>query len=981
MSATSFGLIRDIPIPSLNLSFQEYRHEGTGARHFHLATDDTNNAFLVAFLTVPQDSTGVAHILEHTSLCGSKRFPVRDPFFMMIRRSLNTFMNAFTASDWTAYPFASQNRKDFDNLLEVYLDAAFFPLLDPMDFAQEGHRVEFSVPADSNSALEYKGVVYNEMKGAMSSPVSQVAQVLQSKLFPTITYHHNSGGDPDAIPDLSLAGLKSFHARHYHPSNAVFMTYGSFSPQDHQERMESLVLRHFESQEMNLRIGDEQRFASPREEQSVYATDETDLARKSHVLLGWLLGNSTDVYASMQARLLAGVLLDNSASPLRHALETTGLGTAPSELCGLDDSTRETTFVCGLEGCEGADANAIEVLVLNTLEKLAKDGVDQSVIESVVHQVELAQREVSGGGFPYGLQLMVRSLSPALYGGDPYAALDIDPVLETLREEVKDPSYLPSLIRELLLDNPHRIRLTMRPDPTLIEQRQGAEHERLERTRVALSDAERLTLIEQAEALRLRQESEDNPEVLPKVTIEDVPNELAIPEPQQVESEPVRTTLYTPGTNGLVYVQLVADLPSLDAETLPLLPIFCDFLADVGCGQRDYLQAQEWQAAVTGGVRARTSVRSAVDSLAHPKGYFVLAGKALARNRDGLIELLRETFLGARFDELDRLRELVAQARLHAEAQVTDSGHSLAMLAATAGMSTCAWLEHTWGGLEGLQALKQLDQQIDSPQELAALGATLGRLREQLSASACEVMLVCDPGNAQALHQSLAEQWSDFGSRSSRKLTTGDGLATLGAGFPHQFPHFVSEAWTTNTQVNFCAQAFVAPPQAHADAPALRVLGGFLRNSYLHRAIREQGGAYGSGAGYSPDSGSFRFYSYRDPRLGGTLDDFSGSVQWLLDNQHPARLLEEALLGVVGEIDRPDSPAGEAVIGYFGGLHGRTPNERRQFRQAVLDVSMADLRRVAETYLGNQTASTAVVTSNSALAEEPALEAFTRYHI
>ena len=981
MSATSFVATRNIPIRSLNLVFEEYRHAGTGARHFHLATDDTNNAFLVAFLTVPQDSKGVAHILEHTSLCGSSRFPVRDPFFMMIRRSLNTFMNAFTASDWTAYPFASQNRKDFDNLLEVYLDAAFFPLLDPLDFAQEGHRIEFSVPGDTDSSLEYKGVVYNEMKGAMSSPVSQVAQILQSKLFPTITYHHNSGGDPAAIPSLSHAELKSFHKRHYHPSNAVFMTYGSFSPQDHQERIESLVLRHFESQDMNLRIGDEQRFSSPREEHAAYATDETELARKSHVLLGWVLGNSTDVHASMRARLLAGVLLDNSASPLRHALETTALGIAPSELCGLDDSTREATFVCGLEGCEDADAAAIESLVLNTLTKLATDGVDQSVIDSVVHQVELAQREVSGGGFPYGLQLMVRSLSPALYGGDPCAALDIDPVLETLREEVKDPSYVPTLIRELLLDNPHRVRLTMAPDSTLVEQRQRAELARLEQARESLDDAARVALVEQADALRVRQESEDDPELLPKVTIEDVPNELAIPEPQRVVSDPVHTTLYTSGTNGLVYVQLIADLPRLDAETLPLLPIFCDFLADVGCGERDYLQTQEWQAAVTGGVRARSSVRSAVDSLAQPKGYFVLAGKALARNADGLVELLRETFLGARFDELNRLRELVAQARLHAEAQVTDSGHSLAMLAATAGMSACAWLEHTWGGLDGLQTLKQLDQRVDSPQELAAFGATLARLRDQLRASACEVLLVSEPDNAQALHRSLAEQWSDLGDSSSRKAPTGDGLNALSEGFTPEFPRFVSEAWTTNTQVNFCAQAFAAPPQSHPDAPALRVLGGFLRNSYLHRAVREQGGAYGSGAGYSPDSGSFRFYSYRDPRLSGTLQDFGGSVQWLLDNQHPARLLEEALLGVVGEIDRPDSPAGEAVIGFFGALHGRTPKERREFRQAVLDVSMVDLRRVSETYLGNQTASTAVVTSTAALADEPALAAFTRHHI
>jgi Zn-dependent M16 (insulinase) family peptidase len=225
--------------------FQEYRHRATGARHLHLAADDPHNAFMVAFLTVPQDSSGVAHILEHTALCGSRRYPVRDPFFMMIRRSLNTFMNAFTSSDWTAYPFASQNKKDFNNLLDVYLDATFFPLLDERDFAQEGHRLEFAEADDPHSELLFKGVVFNEMKGALSSPVQRLGQALQSRLFPTITYHYNSGGDPEAILDLSHEQLKAFHARHYHPSNAIFLTYGDIPAAEHQRASRPQALNRF----------------------------------------------------------------------------------------------------------------------------------------------------------------------------------------------------------------------------------------------------------------------------------------------------------------------------------------------------------------------------------------------------------------------------------------------------------------------------------------------------------------------------------------------------------------------------------------------------------------------------------------------------------------------------------------------------------------------------------------------------------------
>lgn len=265
MDHPAFTTVRRHTIPALHVEFQEYRHHVTGARHIHLAADEPHNAFMVAFLTVPQDSTGVAHILEHTALCGSRRYPVRDPFFMMTRRSLNTFMNAFTSSDWTAYPFASQNRKDFSNLLDVYLDAVFFPSLDELDFAQEGCRVEFSEADNPASDLVYKGVVFNEMKGALSSPVQNLGQSLQSLLFPTTTYHHNSGGDPEDIPRLTHAQLRAFHARHYHPSNAIFMTYGDIPAAEHQARFEDRALSAFQALPLDLSIPDERRYREPSE--------------------------------------------------------------------------------------------------------------------------------------------------------------------------------------------------------------------------------------------------------------------------------------------------------------------------------------------------------------------------------------------------------------------------------------------------------------------------------------------------------------------------------------------------------------------------------------------------------------------------------------------------------------------------------------------------------------------------------------------
>ena len=434
----AFEWLRSQAIPTLNVVLEEYRHRVTGAQYFHLASDDPENVFLVALRTVPMDSTGVAHILEHTVLCGSQKYPVRDPFFMMIRRSLNTFMNAFTSSDWTAYPFASRNRKDFQNLLQVYLDAVFFSRLHELDFAQEGHRLEFAEPQNPDSALQYKGVVYNEMKGAMSSTNSLLWQTVSKYLYPTTTYHYNSGGEPEHIPDLSYAELKAFYDTHYHPSNSVFMTYGDIPASEHMARFEELALSRFDKLDIHIHVRDEKRYYAPvRVTESYPLREEEDEdeggSDKTHVVLAWLLGRSTDLQEMFEAQLLSSVLLDNSASPLMQVLETCGLGSAPSPMCGLEDSNREMSFLCGLEGCAQDATTEVETLIRTTLETLARDGVPLEQVEASLHQLELSQREITGDSHPYGLQLIIASLGSAVHGGDPLNVLDIDPALAQLR--------------------------------------------------------------------------------------------------------------------------------------------------------------------------------------------------------------------------------------------------------------------------------------------------------------------------------------------------------------------------------------------------------------------------------------------------------------------------------------------------------------------------------------------------------------------
>ena len=949
----AFQWKRSQKIDSLNIVVEEYEHIKTGAVHYHLAADNNENVFLVALRTVPTDSTGVAHMLEHTVLCGSERFPVRDPFFMMIRRSLNTFMNAFTSSDWTAYPFASQNRKDFDNLMDVYLDAVFFARIAELDFAQEGHRFEFEKADDPETPLVYKGVVFNEMKGAMSSAVSTLWQTVTEHLFPTTTYHYNSGGDPVNIPDLSYQQLKDFYKVHYHPSNAVFMTFGDIPAIEHHAVFEAKALSRFEKLDTQIRVEDEQRYAEPHTFSSRYALDEDDTRAKTHIVVSWLLGRSTSLEEMLQAHLMSSVLLDNSASPLQQALETTDLGAAPSPLCGLEDSNREMSFMCGVEGSEADNADAVEALVLQVLEEVAENGVEQSQVEAVLHQLELGQREIGGDGYPYGMQLILGGLSAAIHRGDPIAVMNLEPVLEQLREDIKDPEFIKNLVKKNLLDNKHRIRLVMAPDADLSKEKEQAEIARLAEIKAGLSDSQKQHIVEQAAALQARQNEVDDISILPKVGLEDVPADMQIPSGSSRQIDGVEHAFYEQGTNGLIYQQLIVDLPELDDELVNLLPIYTYCLTELGCGDKTYLQSQAWQDSVSGGVHAYTSVRGLIKNEQDIKAFFVFSGKALARNHSQLNDLMSEMFNKARFDELERIRELVAQKRARSEQSVTGQGHSLAMVAASSGMSPAAELSHRLSGLQGIKSLKQLDDSLSEQQALQHLCHQFKTIHEKIMAAPRRYLTIAEKEQQQPIESDIKQYWQDNKSANIPTFTQ------------PEVKQQIKQAWLTSTQVNFCAKSFPTVPVNHPDAPVLTVLGGFMRNGYLHRVIREQGGAYGGGASHEPGNACFRFFSYRDPRLAETLEDFDKSIEWLINTEHSALQVEEAILGVIGSMDKPGSPAGEAKQAYHNELYGRTPEQRQLFRERVLKVAVDDLKRVGAEYLKPEKASIAVITSHA----------------
>ncbi|NKI17161.1 peptidase M16 [Spongiibacter sp. KMU-166] len=952
----SFELINSTDIEALGVNLAEYRHRKTGASHYHIAADNPENVFLVSLRTVPEDSTGVAHILEHTALCGSRKYPIRDPFFMMIRRSLNSFMNAFTSSDWTAYPFASSNRKDFDNLLQVYLDAVFFSRLHPLDFAQEGHRLEFSEPGNPDSDLVFKGVVFNEMKGAMSSVNSQLWQTLSKYLFPNVTYHYNSGGDPEAIPDLSYDQLQDFYRSHYHPSNAVFMTFGDISAREHQHKFETLALAEFDALPEVIAVPDEKRYHAPIRVEECYPVPEDEGCEgKTHIVVGWLLGNSTNLRAQLEAQLLAGVLLDNSSSPLLQALETTDLGSSPSPMCGLEDSMKEMVFACGVEGSDPDKRDAVEALILDTLKNIAEVGVEQHKVEAVLHQLELQQREISGDSYPYGLQLILNAIGSATHRGNPTEVLNLDPALAELRENIKDPDYIPSLIRALL-DNSHRVTLVLRPDTQYQQRAEKAEQQRLAAIKASLSPEQKQAIIDQTNALLERQAMVEDESILPKVGLEDVPLDTPALTSFAGQFGELPYTAYARGTNGLIYQQLLVEMPDLNDAEIALLPVYTQLITELGLGDDDYLQVQDRQAAVCGGISAYTTMRGDISDEQAFKAYLVLTSKALLRNAVAQSELMRDTMQALRFNEHERIADIVTQLRARREASITGNGHGLAMAAASAGMSPTAQLQQQLSGLPGIRALKTLANGVKDSGELSNLADTLAGLHQKILNGPRQLLLIAEDEALQQHTFALESVWGPFGN--------GGGQGTLSQPAVREVRR---EFWAANSQVNFCASAYPTVPSDHPDAPILSVLAVYLRNGILHRSIREQGGAYGGGASQDSNIAAFRFYSYRDPRLQETLADFTASIDWMLDTTVSDDALEQAILGVVSSIDKPGSPAGEAKQDFHSNLFGRGIEERRRFRRRVLAVTGDDLKRVTATYLKDVEPSLAVISSDSKL--------------
>jgi len=941
-------ILRTEPLEEINSTMIELIHGPTGARHVHIANNDRENTFGVAFRTVPSDSTGVAHILEHTVLCGSERFDVRDPFFSMLKRGLSTFMNALTASDWTMYPFSTQNPKDFYNLMAVYLDAAFFPKLDPLSFKQEGHRLEVKPASAPGEEMEliYKGVVYNEMKGAMSSPNQIMGRSLVASLYPDTTYSNNSGGEPRDIPTLSHKDLCAFHARFYHPSNAFFYTYGNLDLAEHLGFIEAKVLSRFTRIDPDSEVSSQPRWETPKKAEARYPLDrDEDPANKFQACVAWLAADVKESFETLVLSVLEQVLLGNAASPLRKALIDSNIGSALSDGSGFDPDMRDTMFACGLKEVTGDAAPKVERLIFETLERLVEQGVDKSMVASAIHQIEFHRKEITNTPYPFGIKLLLSFAGPWIHEGDVLSCLNFNRDLERLNREMASKGFFEQRIRRYFLDNPHRVLFTLAPDQEMEKIEEERCRKELAAALSALSPRDLETIEKDAAALARLQDAKEDLSVLPTLKITDVPPEIEIIRPDKIEGI-THSTAYGATTSGIVYFTCPTGLGGLPQRLFPLVPFFCQAFTGAGTALRDYADMAERIDLYTGGVGLSPVSGTGFGEVGECLPFVALQAKSLDRNVTKMFEILAEFVSQYSFKDHTRLKNLLLQYRASLESSIVASGHSYAISLAARTLSPTGHLAEMWHGIHQYQYIKDLCQGLDNEkmgeQAMAELAQDLSTMAELLfRRDNLRPAIVGEPPALILADRLIAAMVADL------PVNHGDQLLPPNLPFERTLPF---EGWITSTQVSFVAQAFTTVRMGHRDAPALAVIAKMLRSLYLHREIREKGGAYGGFAIYSTQEGIFSFGSYRDPNIRRTIKVFQEACDFILTGDYSEQDIKEAVLQVCAEIDKPETPGPAAIKAFYRDVLMLTDEQRESFKSELLTLDMPKIKACAQRY-------------------------------
>jgi hypothetical protein len=939
-----FELTRITEIKELQCVLRELVHLPTGAHVMQIENDDPENLFCLSFRTLPQSSNGVAHILEHTVLCGSKKFPIKDPFFSMNRRSLNTFMNALTGADFTCYPAATQNTQDFYNLLDVYLDAVFHPNLEPLSFQQEGHRLELSNPEDPKSPLEYKGIVFNEMKGALSSADARLSELMNQALFPDITYGFNSGGDPKNIPELTYQELVDFHQTYYHPSRCLFFFYGNLSLECHLDFIEKNALKGVVKMPPLKKPLSQPRF---KEKKTIVATypisSDEEIADKSLISFGWLTCNILQQEELLALSVVEIILMDSDASPLKRALMDSKLCKQAS--CFTETDYTEIPLIITLRGCNPESADKLESIIQDTLKKVISQGFSTESIENALHRVEFYRSEITGDHAPFGLSLFFRSGLIKQHGADPEHGLMIHSLFQNLRNHISsNPHYLTDLIQKYMLDNTHFVRITMIPDPLLGAKEIKEEQETLQKIRDNLSKKELKKLIDQAKVLSKfqKEQEEEDLDVLPKVTLEDVDPHIRNFKLESEKINDLSVFHHDCFTNEIVYADITFNLPHIEEKDLPLVRLFTIILTQIGAGGRDYIKNLDYIQARTGGISSSLALNlQAMDSNQF-KPSLHLHGKALHRYAKNLFEILTDTISRPNFLDTARIKEIVSKHYTGLQSSFNQNALKYAINLSTSCINVPGAIINEWYGLHYYETIQQLALNLDT--EIDTLCKKLQSLQEMLlTVTEKDLIITSDI----ALYTFLREN-NFFGLQNLKKV------ASIPWNGNYTVPSVVSQERVIASPVAFIGKVFKTIPYSHEDAAALSISTYLLDNIVLHQKIREQGGAYGGGAVCNTMAGNYYFYSYRDPNITSTLKAFSESIKEIADENFDDEDLNETKLEMVQGMDAPVSPGTRGYIAYCWLREGKTPEIRQYFRDKVLSLKAEDISHAVKKHIQKQ---------------------------
>ena len=936
-------------VPELHLTAFKLAHDKTGAEYLHVDRDDKNNVFAVSFKTNPIDRTGLPHILEHVTLCGSEKYPVRDPFFKMMPRSLANFMNAFTSSDYTSYPFATTNAKDYHNLSEVYLDATFHPLLKRTDFLQEGWRLgpENAREAATRDNVIFKGVVYNEMKGQMSDASYLFYIRFREHLFPAL---ENSGGDPEKMTDLTYEKLVKFSQQHYHPSNAKLFSYGNFPLAPRLQTVDG-VLSKFEKTGAHLDVKPpidlSQGPVSYQVSGPLDSMQPPDRQVKASVT--WLGCDPSDIVESFSISIMTSLLMNGYGSPLYQGLIESGLGTNFSPNTGYDSSAQVGTLTIGLDGMTAGDAATLRNSIQDVLRGRASEAFTPQKIEGYMHQLEIALKHKTAG---FGMGLLEKTIPGWFNGVDPLKSLTWNEVIESFKQRMRHEGYLQSLVEKYLLSD-QCLEFSMSPAEsysTDLISREETRRENILTTLEANASSPEAALSELGQQeLELLNEQENaqqsNIESLPTLHVSDIPRTTEKKPRYHDKIGDVDVLWRETSTNGITYFQGKHMLRDVPEELRLLFPLFSESLMRLGTKRRSVGDMEAEILLRTGGISISPYASPDIHKSDEVHEGFTFDGYALDKNVPAMFGLMQELLLEVDFDSPTAMKavlELLESKNSGALDSVAESGNTFAVTSAAAALTKRGLLQDQLSGLTQVEATAQMLEA--SRKDQSSLTAVIEKLKQIQSAvisstANLSLRVVCESSSVVENTQHIKSFLSNLPSTA---------VTLRGSETPASAALSRRAFFNLPFQVSYAGSCLQTAPYLSPDKAPLMILGQLLTHNFMHPEIREKGGAYGGSAAASPISGLFTMSSYRDPNPRNTLSIFKRAGIYARDKAWTTRELEESKLGLFQQIDAPTSVSSDASREFSFGI---TEEMQQQGRERLLDVTKEDVQRVAQQYL------------------------------